>query len=398
MTKSKIAFLSISVVLLLLLLGGAVFGQSSQKNNIYRPLSIFAEVFQLVQSNYVESVASDQLLDGAFNGVTDAIDEFSYYVPPAQMAAYKSFSEGDDNGMGLIVTKRFGYAFVMSTIPGSPAAKAGIERGDFIEKVDGKPTQKMAIWQVRSALDENRPVHVQILRGGQTKRDEFTLQRAEFHPLAIGEQQLGSVAYVKISYFEKGTASQLATILERIRKQGTRKVIVDVRNNAGGDVQEAINSADEFLTSGLITSLEGRRAEKKEWQADRATAYDGDLEVLTDASTASGGEIFAAAIKGNGRGKTVGLTTYGKAIVQRFIPLPSGGGVYMTVGHFTTPGLKAIKDGGVKPDVIVDLTAQALRDPNNTTKPEDREDLILEKALTLYGESASLAAQTKKAA
>jgi carboxyl-terminal processing protease len=398
MTKSKIAFLSISVALLLLLLGGAVFGQSSQKNNIYRPLSIFVEVFDLVRSNYVESVASDHLLDGAFGGVTDAIDEFSYYVPPAQMAAYKNFSEGDDNGMGLIVTKRFGYAFVMSTIPGSPAAKAGIERGDFIEKVDGQPTQKMAIWQVRSALDESRPVHVQILRGGQTKRDEFTLQRAQFHPLAIGEQQLGSVAYVKIPYFEKGTASQLATILDRVRKQGTRKVIIDVRNNAGGDVQEAINSADEFLTSGLITSLEGRRIDKKEWQADRATAYDGDLEVLTDASTASGGEIFAAAIKGNGRGKTVGLTTYGKAIVQRFIPLQSGGGVYMTIGHFTTPELKTIKDGGVKPDVVVDLTAQALRDPNNTTKPEDREDLILEKALSLYGENASLAAQAKKAA
>src|SRR5512143_482507 len=119
MTKSKIAFISISIALLVLLLGGAVFGQSSQKNNIYRPLSIFAEVLDLVRSNYVEPVSADQLLDGAFNGVTDAIDEFSYYVPPAQMAAYKKFTEADDNGIGLIVTKRFGYAFVMSTIPGS---------------------------------------------------------------------------------------------------------------------------------------------------------------------------------------------------------------------------------------------------------------------------------------
>lgn len=398
MTKSKIVLISISVALLVLLLSGAVFGQSSQKNNIYRPLSIFAEVFDLVRSNYVEPVSSDQLLDGAFNGVTDAIDEFSYYVPPPQMAAYKGFSEGDDNGMGLIVTKRFGYAFVMSAIPGSPAAKAGIERGDFIEKVDGQPTQKMAIWQVRSALDANRPVHLQILRGGQTKRDEFTLERTQFHPLAVTEQRLGNVAYIRIPYFEKGSAAQLATILDTLHKDGTRKVIVDVRNNAGGDVQEAIKSADEFLTSGLITSLEGRHADKKEWQADRTTDYDGDLEVLTDASTASGAEIFAAAIKGNGRGKTVGLTTYGKAIEQKFIPLQSGGGVFMTVGHYTMPDLKAIKDGGVKPDVTVDLTIQALRDPNNTIKPEDREDLILEKALSLYGEPPSLAAQAKKAA
>lgn len=397
MTKSKIAFLSISVALLLLLLGGAVFGQSSQKNNVYRPLSIFAEVFDLVRSNYVEPVQSDQLLEGAFTGVTDAVDEFSYYVPPAQMAAYRNFSERDDNGIGLIVTKRFGYAFVMSTIPGSPAAKAGIERGDFIEKVDGQPTQKMAIWQVRSALDATKPLRLQILRGGQTKRDEFTLQRAQFHPLALTQQQLGGIAYIKIPYFEKGISLQLRSALDAIRKNGTRKLIIDVRNNAGGDVDEAIASADELLSSGLITSLEGRKVNARKWQADRATAFDGDVEVLTDASTASGGEIFAAAIKGNGRGKTVGVTTYGKAIVQQFIPLTSGGGVFMTIGHFTTPELKAIKDGGVKPDVTVDLTSQALRDPHEKST-EPREDLILEKALSLFGENASLASQLKKAA
>jgi carboxyl-terminal processing protease len=395
MTKSKIAFITISVATLILLLGGAVFGQSKQNN--YRPLSIFSEVFDLVRSNYVEPIQPDQLLDGAFTGVTDAIDEFSYYVPPAQMAAYRNFSEGDDNGVGLIVTKRFGYAFVMSTIPGSPAAKAGIERGDFIEKIDGQLTQKMVIWQVRSALDSQKPLHVQVLRGGQTKRDEFTLQRAQFHPLVMTEQQLGSVAYVKIPYFEKGSAAQLRNELEAIRKNGTKKLIIDVRGNAGGDVEEAIAAADELLTSGLITSLEGRKVEARRWQADRATDYDGEVEVLTDASTASGGEIFAAAIKGNSRGKTIGITTYGKSIVQKFITLQSGGGVYMTIGHYTTPELKAIKDGGIKPDVPVDLTAQVLRDPNDK-KNDSREDLILEKALTLFGENASLANQVEKAA
>ena len=139
-------------------------------------------------------------------------------------------------------------------------------------------------------------------------------------------------------------------------RAATRKLIIDLRGNAGGDVDEAITSADELLTSGLITSLEGRKVDAKKWQADRNTAYDGDLEVLTDGSTASGAEIFAAAIHGNQRGKVVGVTTYGKSIVQRFIPLPSGGGVYMTVAHYTTPDMKAIKAGGIRPDVVVDLT------------------------------------------
>jgi carboxyl-terminal processing protease len=393
MSKKKIAFLSVSVALLLSLLGGALFGQATQKNNVYRYLSIFTEVFDLVRNNYVEQVPPDQLMDGAFSGVTDAIDEFSYYVPPAQMAAYKNFSDVEDNGVGLIVTKRFGYAFVIAAVPGSPAAKSGIERGDFIEKIDGQPTQKMAVWQVRNLLRATKPVHVQVLRGGQTKRDDFTLQQATFHPLALSTEQYGGVAYVKIPYFEKGTAAQLATSLENIRKTGNRKLIIDLRGNAGGDVDEAITSADELLTSGMITSVEGRKVDAKKWQADRNTAYDGDLEVLTDGSTASGAEIFAAAIHGNQRGKVVGVTTYGKSIVQRFIPLPSGGGVYMTVAHYTTPDMKAIKAGGIRPDVVVDLTSLALRDPDAkgtshaAVKPKD--DLILQKALQLFNEPAA---------
>src|SRR5688572_16827739 len=126
MTKKRIAFLTLSVALMITLLSGALFGQATQKSNVYRYLSIFSEVLDLVRSNYVEDVGSEKLMDGAFTGVTDAIDEFSYYVPPAQMAAYKGFTDVEDNGLGLIVTKRFGYAYVIAPIAGSPAEKAGI--------------------------------------------------------------------------------------------------------------------------------------------------------------------------------------------------------------------------------------------------------------------------------
>ncbi|GAC1430396.1 MAG: hypothetical protein NVSMB68_02680 [Thermoanaerobaculia bacterium] len=397
MTRRKVVFVSISSALLVFLIGGALFGQANQKNNVYRYLSIFSEVFDLVRSNYVEQVSPDRLMSGAFSGVTDAIDEFSYYVPPSQMAAYKSFVEGEDNGIGLVVTKRFGYAYVITAIADSPAAKAGIERGDFIEKIDGAPTQKMAVWQMRSGLRANRPVRLQVLRGGQTHRDDFTIQPAAFHPVPLATNRYGAVAYIKIPYFEKGTEAKFRSALDDVRKSGTRKLIVDLRGNAGGDVEEAISSADDLLTSGLITSLEGRRIEQKRWPADRATAYDGDVEVLTDPSTAAGAEIFAAAIRGNNRGKVVGVTTYGKSIVQRFITLPSGGGVLMTVAHYTMPDLKPIKETGVRPDVIVDLTSLALRDPKDKNSPRAAgPDLILEKALALFGQPAPAA--VKKAA
>src|ERR1019366_3634442 len=150
--------------------------------------------------------------------------------------------------VGLIVTKRFGYAYVIAAVPGSPAAKSGVERGDFIEKIDGQATPKMAVWQVRNLLRSAKPIHLAVLRGGETKRAELTLQQATFHPLPITTEQYGGVAYIKIPYFEKGTAAQLATSLETIRKAGNRKLIIDLRGNAGGDVGEAINSADELLT------------------------------------------------------------------------------------------------------------------------------------------------------
>ena len=396
MTKKRLVFLSLSAVLLAILLTGGVFGQATQRTNIYRYLSIFSEVLDLVRSSYVDQVSSDQLMDGAFSGVTDAIDEFSYYVPPQQMSEYKSFVDVDDNGVGLVVTKRYGYAYVISAIPGSPADDAGFERGDFIEKINGTPTQKMAVWQVRHAIRGTQPIRLQVLRGGQTRREELTLVPAEFHPLQLETEEYGDVAYIRIPYFEKGTAAQFRNALREVHQSGTRKLIVDVRGNAGGDVEQAIAAADELLTSGVITAREGRKVESKSWQADRETAYDGQVQVLADASTATGGEVFAAAIRDNGRGKIVGVSTYGKSVVQRFIPLPSGGGVHMTIAYYTTPDMKPIHERGVKPDVTVDLTTQLLGDDEDTPK-RPKEDLILKRALAIFGE-APAAAETKKAA
>lgn len=397
MTKKKIVFLTLSAVMMILLLAGAVFGQASQKQSVYRYISIFSEVLDLVRNNYVDQTSSGQLMEGAFTGVTDAIDEFSYYVPPAQMNAYKNFVDVEDNGLGLVVSKRFGYAYVIAPVAGSPAEKAGIERGDFIEKVNGASTTNMAVWQLRSALRTDGPVKLQVLRGGNTKREDITLQPATFHPVALEANTISGVGYIKVPYFEKGTAAQFRSALEDAHKRGVRKLIVDVRGNAGGSVEEAIAAADDLLTSGLITALEGRKIDPKRWQADRATSFDGEVQVLADVSTAAGGEIFASAIRGNSRGKVVGLTTYGKAIVQRFVTLPSGGGVQMTVAHYTTPDLKPISDAGVRPDVVVDLTAQVLETEETKGKPKkDNEDLILKKALQLFGVQPPVA--QKKAA
>ena len=399
MSKRKVVFLTMSVGMMILLLAGGLFGQSTEKAGLFRYLSIFSEVFDLVRSNYVDPVPSDQLMDGAFSGVTDAIDEFSYYVPPTQMAAYKKFVEVEDNGVGLVVTKRYGYAYVISALPGSPAAKAGIERGDFIEKVNGTSTQTLAVWQIRNALRAPN-TKLQILRGGQTRRDEFVLAPASFHPIPVKQEQIAGIPYISIPYFEENTAEEFATALDALQKAGARKLIVDLRSNAGGDVAEAIQAVDLLLDRGVITSTTGRKIAPKTWSADKDSRFAGELQVLTDQSTAGPAEVFAAAIRGNERGKLVGVPTYGKAILQKFLQLPSGGAVVLTTGYYTTPDSKPIKEQGVRPDVMVDLTVQAIEDSDEpkTKKELRKEDLILQKALALFGAKLPEAVPQKKAA
>lgn len=384
MTKKKLAFLALSSTLLVLLLSAAVFGQVSPKESVYRYLSIFTEVFSLVRSNYVDTVPQEQLIDGAFTGVTDAIDEFSYYVPPAQMAQFRAYKEDELNRIGLVVSKRFGYAYVVAPIEGSPADKAGLRTGDFIERINGKSTGSMAVWQIRDALaaaTPDKPLQLTVLHNGMAKREQIQITPAPFEAPLPSRVDHGDVARIVVPFFGTGTAAKLEQLLAEVRSAGVRKLIVDLRGNAGGSLQEAVQSADLFLRSGTITTLIGKRAENQKFTADEKTAYDGDLQVLIDQSSAAGAEIFAAAISGNERGKTIGVATYGKAVDQKLIALPSGGSLFMTIGHYTAPDGKAIKEQGVRPDVVVDLT------PNFIAASEKRpeEDLILQKALALYG-------------
>lgn len=387
MTRRRGLFLGVSIVLMMVLLTAAMFGQVTEKDNLYRYLSTFTEVFSLVRSSYVEEVPSDQLVDGAFAGVTDAIDEYSYYVSPGQIGAFKGSSGDTADTLGMVVTKRFGYGYVIAPVEGSPAQKAGVEAGDFIEKINDASTARMAIWQIHAALqDPKKPVvNLIVLRGGMAKRETFEVKRSAYPFPSLTTEKYGSVAYVKIPYFDSGSAARFGQFLQKTKSDGVKKLIVDVRGNSGGSPEEAIKAADELLSRGTITSLSGRRTEAKKWQADPSVTYEGEVHVLTDSSTAGPAEIFAAAILGNQRGKLVGVATYGKAGVQKLVNLTTGGALYITVGHYTTPDLKPIKEQGVRPDVTVDLSGRSVPGAESGAE-SDKEDVILKKALSLFGE------------
>jgi carboxyl-terminal processing protease len=388
MTTKKAVFLLVSVVAMLSLLAAGVFGQSLQKDNVYRHLSVFTEVLSIVNNNYVEQVSTDELLDGAFGGVTQAVDEFSYYIPPADVAEYRKWTgSGSANSVGLTLTKRFGYAYVIAVRDGSPAAKAGLGPGDFIEKIEDVPTAKMAVWQVLSKLQAPATAgrKVTVVHGGMTKREDMTIDFSKLLPVEFPSKEIEGVPYIKLTDFTPATPKALEAFLVDAKSKAKGTVLIDVRESSSDDVDSAVKCADLLLSKGLITSVVGRRVESKSWNADKATVYDGTVLVLTDPSTAGAGEVFSSAISGNGRGRVVGLPTYGRAIVQKTIDLPSGGAVCVTIGHYTSPDLKPIKDAGVKPDVAAD---RVMPEPDKTEKS----DPVLEKALSLVAAKPAKAA------
>lgn len=381
MNKKRIAFLATSITLVGLLLSAVVFGQSAEKPSLYRFLSVFTEVFSLVRNAYVEEVAPDQLVDGAFTGVTEAVDEYSYYVPPARMQAHRAHLAQPADQTGITVSSRFGYAYVVAVAAGSPADEAGVDSGDLIEKIGGRSTQGMSLWEMRSALatQTQKPLAMTVVKAGMAKRAEVTLPARQLNVKPTW-RAVGSVAYVKIPAFTSGSALQLRAVLASVRQAGLKKMIVDVRENAVGTIDEAVLAADAFLEKGTITATQGRHVEPRTWTADAENEYADPLEVLVDHSTAGPAEVFAAALGGNERAKLVGTTTYGHSVIQKFVSLRSGGGLQVTIGHYTHPDAKPIKETGIRPDVVVEMTAL----PGVEGEPET--DEILERALELFGE------------
>lgn len=383
MTKRKVLFLVVSVLSMGVLLTAGLFGQAIPRDNIYRHLSIFTEVFSLVRSSYVEEVPSEKLVEGAFTGITDAVDEASYYVPPGKMTQYKARKNPDGIGLGVILGKRYGYGVVITPVAGSPAAKSGVEAGDIIEEINGKATQNLAAWEMRDALAGGKPASMTVLRAGMSKRLEIAIKPAPFESPVPSLEKIGEVHLLKIPYFETGTTELVRKQLEEVTAAGGKKLIIDLRGNAGGSYEEAIATADLFLSKGRIASTVGRRVDEKSWDADLATAFTGDVVVLVDSSVAGPAEVITAVFDGSKRGRLVGVSTYGNTAIQKFVTLPSGGGLNVTIGNYAGPDGKIIGDRGVRPDVVVDMSSF---DSDEDTRR--REDLILKKGLFLFGETA----------
>lgn len=336
----------------------------------YRYLDLFGAVFERVRSGYVEKVTDKKLIEAAINGMLQALDPHSSYLSAEDFKEMQVNTAGKFGGLGIQVTTERGIVKVISPIDGTPAAKAGIRANDLITHLDGKPiigiSLRDAVKQMRGPVDSK--ITIRIRRKGVDPFD-VTIVRAVITVKSVRHRTIGNVGYIRITSFTQQTTVGLhAALAEFRRKPGKtwRGVVLDLRNNPGGLLSQAIDVTDSFLERGEIVSTRGREAKI----SSRYNAKKGDMTgglpivVLINSGSASASEIVAGALQDHRRAILMGTKSFGKGSVQTVVPLGSQGAMRLTTARYYTPSGRSIQAEGIVPDIVVEqakLTALAPR-------------------------------------
>ena len=339
----------------------AAVGQSSNDNsNTYQQLNLFGDVFEKIRSDYVEPVSDEKLIESAINGMLTSLDPHSSYLNPKEWDDMQVQTKGEFGGLGIEVTMENGVIKVVSPIDGTPAAKAGIQPGDLIVQIDNKPIMGLTLSE---AVDKMRgPVDSKIVltvRRGKQPPFDVSLQRAIIKIQSVRSQLIDNVGYVRITSFSEQTAAGLQDALAKIKQQAGKKlqgVVLDLRNNPGGLLDQAIAVSDDFLERGTIVLTKGRNLE----ETQRAFAHPGDIAdgkpvvVLINGGSASASEFVAGALQDQQRATIVGTRSFGKGSVQTIIPLGENGALRLTTARYYTPSGRSIQATGIDPDVVIE--------------------------------------------
>jgi len=357
----RIAFVGMGVVVGF----GAALGVMSAKGaddaSAYRQLDLFSDAFEKVRANYVRPVQDKELISSAIQGMVSNLDPHSSYMDTKSYGDMQITTRGTFGGIGVQIQQEDGIIKVVSPIDGTPAAKAGIKSGDKIGAVDGVSIiglpQDEAIDKMRGPVGSK--VTITVIREGEKKPFDVTLQRSNVQVDATTFRREGDVGYIRMPGFNQQTAPGLERAVRELKRQigpGIKGYILDLRNNPGGLLDQAIQVSDDFLTGGEIVSTRGRRAD----DTQRYDAKGGDitegkkLVVLINAGTASASEIVSGALQDHKRATIVGMTSFGKGSVQTIIPLADGGGALrLTTARYYTPSGHSIQAQGIIPDIQV---------------------------------------------
>ncbi len=390
--KVKAAILVSSFAVLLFMIVGGLGGvHASSTDGAYRQLQVYSEVLSRVNSEYVEDPNIPKVTDGALHGLLEALDPNSSYLSPKEYQEYKSKKTDAKADIGAAISKRFGYAAVISVVPGGPADKAGIQGSDIFEAIEGHSTREMSLAEIRALLSgqPGSNVNVSVVRARRAEPQKLTITRDVVAiPTASEKMMDDGVGYIKADTFTKGKAQEIAARIKSLQKQGAKRFVLDLRNNGDGEESEGIATANLFLNHGTITYLQGQKYPREAFAADPAKAITNlPVVVLVNRGTAGAAEIVAAAILENARGDVVGDKTFGDGSVQKVIDLPDGSALILSVAKYYSPSGKAIQDTAITPNVLVadtdedaplpdeDGDSVAPVDENKTKAPQPDEQL-----------------------
>ncbi len=355
--KFKAVLLVSSVAIVLFMALGLSGVHASSNDGAYKQLEVYSEVLSRVRSEYVEEPDIPKVTDGALHGLLESLDADSSYLSPAQYAEYKEHKVSAKADIGAAVSKRFGYAAVISVIPGGPADKAGIQGGDIFEAIEGKSTREMSLAEIHNMLSgqPGSNVTASVVRARRAEPQKTTITREIVAiPTATEKMMADGIGYIKVDALTPGKAQEIAMRIKSLQKQGAKKLILDLRNTAEGEESEGIATANLFLNHGTITYLQGQKYSRQAFNADPQKAITNlPMVVLVNRGTAGAAEIVAAAILENARGDVVGDKTFGEGSVQKVIDIPDGSALILSVAKYYSPSGKAIQDSAVTPNILV---------------------------------------------
>ena len=353
------------------------------QDGAYRQMGVYGDVLRKIQSDYVTDPNMNDVTTGALHGLLESLDSDSSYLTPTEYTIYKDRPAAGVAQVGIQVSKRFGYAIIVSVTPGSPADKEHLSDGDVIESIGDQSSRELSLAVIRLML-EGKPgttVNLSVVRPQKADPEKLTLTRSITAPAVLGEQQYENST---ILYLKPGalTAARVDEIAARIKAAGkNRKVLLDLRDSSGDDPQQGLRLANFFLKQGTLATLSGQKFPAQTFTADPAKFLtDAPVAVLVNRGTYGASELTAAAIEELKRGDVVGERTFGEGSVQKTIELPGGGALLLTVAKYEGPDGKKIQDEAVTPTVVV---GKAVEEDDEEAAPAPKGDEPLNKALDL---------------
>ncbi len=367
--------------------------------NTYQSLKLFSEVLEEIEANYVDPVDSEKLIQNAIKGMVSSLDPHSTFMPPEAFDELQDDTKGEFGGIGIVITLKDGILVVISPIEGTPAYKAGMMAGDVIVKIDGVSTRDMALWESVKMMRGPRgdTVTLTVVRDGVADPLEFVLKRDIIPMESVRSTTLKpGYGYVWITNFRANTAEDVQKALEELESGGAplKGLVVDLRNNPGGLLNQANDVSDLFLDQGIIVSIKGRLEQHTEvFEAHpNLKPRNYPMVVLINGGSASASEIVAGALQDHRRALILGTTSFGKGSVQTVKPLKDGFGLKYTIARYYTPSGRSIQAEGIKPDIEVPFS---LMEDKVEKKPETAFDrMIREKDLKNHLEPENVIQKT----